>query len=193
MSNNDTKNAFQKDLKANSKPQILTASISQLTCGGYDSGRGLVVDLQIYSPQVMNVEIAAWLRDRTGAAVGFAPIGSLMAEAPVLLGVGNNGLSISIDVSRLAVGGYSLTLEITKPFAEIYDRCEDCLVFEIGTHVFDDVANPLNQDWRVGSVLFPARLITRETGTSASEQSMSGRGEGTHLSPIAGTRKWDSL
>jgi lipopolysaccharide transport system ATP-binding protein len=159
MRAHDSKAAFRKDLRVSAKPQILTASIAHLTCGGYDSGRNLLIDLQVHSPQEMKVEIASWIHDRMGAVIGFAPIGSLTAETPVCLRVGRTELSILIGVSRLAVGGYSLTLEITKPFAEIYDRCEDCLSFDIGSHMFEHVLNPLKQDWRVGSVLFPARLV----------------------------------
>jgi lipopolysaccharide transport system ATP-binding protein len=120
--------------------------------------RLLKLRITAHSAKAMNVEIAARIRDGFGGSVGFAPVGSLMSESPAQLDMGSTTFEMSIDVSRLALGQYMLSLELTKPFAEIFDFCEDCLSFDLGSEHFSDVLQPFRQDWQNGSVLFDSRL-----------------------------------
>ena len=93
-----------------------------------------------------------------------------MSETPVQLRLGHNPIGIRIDISPLAIGSYRLTLELTKPFAQIYDRQEDCVAFDVGAEHFVGVVNPLRQDWQVGSILFAAALKTSPpSGTIATD------------------------
>jgi lipopolysaccharide transport system ATP-binding protein len=139
------------------KPHITDASIVEVECTETQR-RLLTLRVTAHSTHAMNVEIAAWIRDNLGASVGFAPVGSLMSESPAQLAAGSTTFRMTIDVSHLALGQYTLSLGVSKPFAEIYDRCEDCLSFDLGSEHFSGVTNPFRQDWQVGSVLFTSTL-----------------------------------
>ena len=143
------------------RPKLLSGEIVRITSGGYDSGRNLILKIGLHAPEAQKVEIATWINDQTGCTIGFAPLGSLMSDSPIDLDRGVNEVHICIDVSCLAIGNYALTIEITKPFAEIFDRLDNCLVFNIEAGLFEGVLQPLKQDWNVGCVLFSTRLTSR--------------------------------
>lgn len=139
-------------------PHLISASIVDIAKAHGSPSRVLNIRATIHSSASMNVEIAAWVRDNFGAAVGFAPVGSLQAETPAELGPGSNSFVLAVDITDLAVGRYMISLGVSKPFAESYDRCEDILTLDLGSEHFSEVTNPMRQDWQVGSVLFPASL-----------------------------------
>jgi hypothetical protein len=81
-----------------------------------------------------------------------------MCHSPARLASGATSFVLAMDVSHLAVGQYALTLQVSMPLVEVFDSCEDCLTFELGSEHFAGVTNPFRQDWKVGSVLFPSTL-----------------------------------
>jgi lipopolysaccharide transport system ATP-binding protein len=149
---------FTREPLRTDKPHVVAASVAELASQSADPQRVLRVRVTVHSSSAMNVEVCAWIRDNSGALLGFAPVGSLNAQAPADLAAGRTTFLLEIDISSLALGRYSLSLGVSTPFAEVYDRCEDCLAFDLGSEHFSGVTNPLRQDWQVGSVLFGARL-----------------------------------
>jgi lipopolysaccharide transport system ATP-binding protein len=148
------------------KPHITAAAIREIDVVKATGRRLLRVHVTAHSAVPMNVEIFAWISDNFRAPVGYAPIGSLNGQTPAELRPGETAFEFTIDISNLALGDYSLSLGVQKPFAELYDRLDDCLTFELGSEHFANVINPFRQDWQVGSVLFPAALDPVATDAS---------------------------
>jgi lipopolysaccharide transport system ATP-binding protein len=140
------------------KPHVVAAGIVEVGESKETGGRFVKVRVTTHSTRPMNVEISALVRDNMGSTIGFAPVGALMSRSPAVLGVGSSSFVLAIDISCLALGQYTLTLQISMPLAEVYDTCNDCLSFHLGSEHFSDVIHPFRQDWQVGSVLFPSTL-----------------------------------
>jgi lipopolysaccharide transport system ATP-binding protein len=157
---------FSREPLAIDRPHITAAAIEDITQGPTRGETCLKVRVVAHSARETNVEISALLQDNIGAPIGFAPVGTLMSQAPARLYAGGNTFLLAIDVSRLALGQYSLTLQISRPLGELLDTCQDCLTFDLGSEHFSDVINPFRQDWQVGSVMFPSeiRRITESAG-----------------------------
>jgi lipopolysaccharide transport system ATP-binding protein len=149
---------FRRAPLAVERPHFTGATIAELGTGRDGSGRHVRLRVVVHSARETNVEISALVRDNVGSPIGFAPVGSLMSQAPARLEAGENTFFYSIDVSALAVGQYSLTLQISKPLGELIDACQDCLTFDLGSEHFTDVIIPFRQDWHVGSVLFASEI-----------------------------------
>jgi hypothetical protein len=150
--------SFSRPALSIDKPHVIAASVIEITEGEHSPRRSLKLRVTTYSPRPMSVEISALVRDNAGAPIGFAPVGSLMQRSPAQLSQGSTAFLMTLDVSILALGQYSLTLQISRPLGEVFDSCPDCLSFDIGSEHFSDVINPFRQDWQVGSVLFASTI-----------------------------------
>jgi lipopolysaccharide transport system ATP-binding protein len=105
---------FSRPPRQTAKPHIIDASVVEVIEVKGTHQRLLKLRITAHSAKAMNVEIAARIRDGFGGSVGFAPVGSLMSESPAQLDMGSTTFEMSIDVSRLALGQYMLSLELTK-------------------------------------------------------------------------------
>ncbi|WP_162417423.1 ABC transporter ATP-binding protein [Cyclobacterium roseum] len=63
--------------------------------------------------------------------VGFGSMGTFDHFDQLKLNKGKNNFEFNINTKTIAVGEYLLSIDITKPFVKFYDRCEDCISFEI--------------------------------------------------------------
>ncbi|WP_374951519.1 ABC transporter ATP-binding protein [Mucilaginibacter sp.] len=116
---------------------------------------------------VINMEIRSRLSRRLSAdvrvssnlavPVGFGSVGALSYDQQLTIRPGINKFRLALDVSKLALGNYSLSLDITEPNVKFYDRCENCLGFEIVK--LDENDRRLSQYWGYGSVLLPLKLL----------------------------------
>src|SRR5262249_38812710 len=105
-----------------------------------------------------NVNIDVRVRDSRGAPVGFATLGATMSSTPVSLSPGISDIAMTIDVTCLAVGTYTLSVDITTPWVVSHDRNEDCLEFSIGSEHWPGLLHPLRQEWQYGSVFLSTML-----------------------------------
>jgi lipopolysaccharide transport system ATP-binding protein len=149
---------FSREPQRHGKTHIVRASVAEIEMNKTAGRRHLRVRLAAHASVAANVEIFAWISDNYRAPVGYAPIGSLNAQTPAEVAAGINEFDLTIDITSLALGEYSISLGVQKPFAEIYDRLDDCLTFELGSEHFSNVIHPFRQDWQVGSVLFDATI-----------------------------------
>jgi lipopolysaccharide transport system ATP-binding protein len=149
---------FSREPLPNNKPHIVAAGVAGVEARNATNQRFLELRIAVHSVAAMNVEVFAWISDNFRAPIGYAPIGSLNGQTPAQLVPGINEFDFTIDITSLALGDYSVSLGVQKPFAELFDRLDDCLTFSLGSEHFANVMQPLRQDWQVGSVLFNARI-----------------------------------
>ncbi len=149
---------FSREPLRHGKPHIVRAAVSEIDVNKATGRRYIRVRLATHAAAAANVEILAWIGDNYRAPVGYAPIGTLNAETPAEVTEGVTEFDFTIDISCLALGEYSVSFGVQKPFAEEYDRLDDCLTFELGSEHFSNVIHPFRQDWQVGNVLFDATI-----------------------------------
>ena len=155
LANDASSAVFNKPAKGTGRPELIAASVASLKTTA-ENQTELVLSFSIQSGRKMNVNIDVRIRDNRGAPVGLATFGATMSSNPVSLSPGTSNVAMAIDVTSLAVGTYTLSIDITTPWVEYHDRCEDCLKFSIGGEHWPGLLHPLRQEWRYGSVFFPS-------------------------------------
>ncbi|SFO48054.1 lipopolysaccharide transport system ATP-binding protein [Algoriphagus ornithinivorans] len=92
------------------------------------------VTLFIQLSSNLEISVALDIRLKTSdlqMPVGFGSMGTFDQIDQLKLIKGQNNFEFNIDTKTLAIGEYLLSIDITKPFVKYYDRCEDCISFEI--------------------------------------------------------------
>jgi lipopolysaccharide transport system ATP-binding protein len=145
---------FRKEASGTGRPKLIAASAESLAKKGNQTE--LTLNLSISSDQKINANIDVRVRDNRGAPIAFATAGVTMSSSPVPLSPGVSEIAMRIDVSCLAVGNYTLSVDISRPWVEYYDRNEDCLEFSVEAEHWPGLLHPLRQDWQFGSVFLPS-------------------------------------
>ena len=73
------------------------------------------------------------------------------------LSAGTNQVFIELSTRHLAAGRYVVSVDLTDPFIEYYDRVEDCVWLEIDPHA-EIGESKLEQSWGYGSLSMPLGL-----------------------------------
>jgi lipopolysaccharide transport system ATP-binding protein len=115
-----------------------------------------IINMEIRSKLNCRVSIDIRVNSNLGVPVGFGSIGALNYNQQITVKPGSNKLSLGLDVSQLAIGNYAISIDTTQPNVKFYDRCENCLGFEIVK--LDENDRRLSQYWGYGSVLIPLKL-----------------------------------
>jgi lipopolysaccharide transport system ATP-binding protein len=116
------------------------------------------------SPHPLEVEIAVELHsnaerrctldvrvaDMKGQPVAFGSLGSLDPNLSVRLQQGRNDINLRIPTDTLAQGSYFVSLDVTHPDAEYYDRVENCLMFDVVRLPRPGAIRILDQKWGYG-------------------------------------------
>jgi lipopolysaccharide transport system ATP-binding protein len=89
--------------------------------------------------------------------VGFCSLGTLNYDEMIAIKPGDNNVKLKIFVGNLALGEYILSIDITKPNEKYYDRCDDCLSFEVVK--IDSMSRQLEQQWNFGFFILPLEKI----------------------------------
>ena len=89
--------------------------------------------------------------------IGFASIGTFEEGNRLSLKKGDNQFTFKLLTDKLAVGNYSISIDVTIPNKEYLDRQEDCLIFEI--EPVNNLSGKLDLKWNYGALQIPAQLI----------------------------------
>lgn len=89
--------------------------------------------------------------------VAFSSIGTLNYDEQINLKKGDNKFDFKIVVSSLAVGDYILSLDITQPNIRYFERCDECLSFEVLKISTEN--RQLDQTWNYGFVQLPINIL----------------------------------
>jgi lipopolysaccharide transport system ATP-binding protein len=119
----------------------------------------ILIELTIYSPVKKNITMDIRLKDCIGTPVAFGSLGTLKPEQILNLKPGNNVILFSFSTNHFAVGSYQVSLDLTLPNAEFYDRVESCLSFDINRPPTNGYIRVVNQSWGYGSFEIPINQI----------------------------------
>ncbi len=78
-----------------------------------------------------------------------------------LINCGTTEVLVSLSTRCLALGEYVVSIDLTNPLVEFYDRVEDCIRFQVNTTKDTAFRWNLEQRWGYGSTLVPLSLIHR--------------------------------
>jgi lipopolysaccharide transport system ATP-binding protein len=115
----------------------------------------LQFEIDIVSHANLSVSLDIAIKDGLLSPLAFATTGTHHVETPTPLKRGVNRFRTAVDLPKLAVGRYSVSVFVTQPFVTFYDRLDDILFFEIDPTDADPAKQPLNQAWGLGSVSLP--------------------------------------
>jgi lipopolysaccharide transport system ATP-binding protein len=115
----------------------------------------LQCEIEISSAESLGVSLDIVIKDGLLRPLAFATTGTHHVDTPTPIQAGMNRLRTIVDLPKLAVGRYSVSIFITRPFVAFHDRLDDILSFEIDPTDIESAQQPLNQAWGLGSVSLP--------------------------------------
>ena len=103
------------------------------------------------------------LVDGAGVPVAFGSLGTLDGDKRIALSPGSNALTIELPTSQLANGSYFITLDLSEPFVEYFDRAENCLSVNFTRAPSVGGVRIIAQAWGCGSVEIPISIARGQT------------------------------
>jgi lipopolysaccharide transport system ATP-binding protein len=155
--------SFVRSMQTNGKPTIISG---KLTFSDQLLKSEVQLDLEIFTAEKRRTSIDLRLTDGMTVSVGFGSLGGLNSSQMLELKPGLNKFSFSLPINQLAVGTYLISLDLTLPDIEFYDRVENCLFFEIVRPPSDGARRVLSQSWGYGSFELPLNRLDRSSSLS---------------------------
>jgi lipopolysaccharide transport system ATP-binding protein len=154
----DTKisNSFNRSINNSEKPRIVSGKLKSINTSLIPQ---IQIDTEIYASAQKITSLDFRLKDSLGNSVGFGSLGTLKPDRLISLEVGLNSISFIFDIDRLAVGSYFISLDLSMPDIEYYDRVDDCLQFDVVRPPENGHIRVLNQSWRYGCYEIDLKLI----------------------------------
>lgn len=156
MASSSQARSFVRDARANGKPAIVRGSVSDLSISGGDV---LEVSVDMVSPQAMRCALEMRLVDGVGTPCGFGSLGTLDSRQALQLRAGSNTVRFQLHLGMFATGRYSMSLDLTLPFAEYLDRVDSCLCFEVTRSPLPGSTRVLCQSWNRGCMEIPLSIV----------------------------------
>jgi lipopolysaccharide transport system ATP-binding protein len=140
-------NSFIRQKQDNGKPTLISGKIKN-----YDQSLDshIQIDVEIFSDKPKVIALELLLTDATGNPIAFASLGSLNPNKLINVKSGNNPISFLLPINQLALGKYFISLDVTQPDVEYYDRAENCLFFEVIRSPAEGCIRVLSQSWGRG-------------------------------------------
>ena len=157
LQDSSNSNSFERQKFNKLKPQIISGKILKSSNDYIDPI--ILVEVNIFTPTDKNISLDIRVKDCMGIVVGFGSLGTLNPKQILNLNPGISTISFSFPIHKFAVGSYIMSLDLTLPDAEFYDRIEDCLSFDINRPPTNDYIRVLNQSWGYGSFEIPLNKI----------------------------------
>lgn len=148
-----TNKVYAKSLIDQTKVQLLNAKIEA------DSFNDVTdLELILYSPSQLQVSVDIRIKDGMTNPVGFYSFGALDPNEMLSLEKGKNFLNFNMITQGLAVGVYWISIDITNPTIEYYERSENILFFEIVRASKTLEKKQVDQSWNYGSSIIPMKF-----------------------------------
>lgn len=139
--------SFQRPKQPNGEPTLISGRIILSN----ETPDYVKIETEIFTEKQKQVSLDLQLTDSLGAPVGFGSLGALNANEQILLESGSNKISFALPVNQLALGSYLISIDLTQPEVEFYDRAEHCLSFEVTRRPHNGATRVLPQSWNYGS------------------------------------------
>jgi lipopolysaccharide transport system ATP-binding protein len=130
-------------------PNFISGNLKEIQNTSEES---IQIEVNIISPSHNKASLDVRLSDDIGAPVGFGSLGTLSTLQMIELNPGENHILFKFSTNQLAIGSYSISLDLTLPDIKFYDRSENCLGFEITRPPRSGYIRALSQAWRYGSI-----------------------------------------
>ena len=148
--------SFVRPLQKSGKPTIVSGKI---VSNPKFEHKKIQINAEISTTSECKVALCLRLHDAAGASVGFGDLGESRSSQLIALITGLNKISFTLPVNQLALGSYFISLDLSQPWVEFYDRAETCLFFEVARAPEEGSETVLAQSWGFGSVEFPLEPI----------------------------------
>lgn len=122
----------------------------------------LIIELIVNSIKDKNISIDCRVNNNLNICFAFASLGAIEMEKLVNVNRGRNSFKICLDISQLALGNYNMSLDLTDPYKEYYDRVESILPFEIIKGSANSNRRYMSQNWNYGSYQMNIDLINEK-------------------------------
>lgn len=159
LDDNHTSDSFVRPIQINGKP-TLTSGMIKNSEQSLDSH--IQIDVEIFSNEEKFVALELLLTDAIGNPIGFGTLGALNPDEIIQLKTGYNNVSFILPINQLALGKYYISLDVTKPEIEYYDRAENCLVFEVIRPPAKDRIRVLSQSLGRGCFEIDIKAVKKE-------------------------------
>ncbi|MEH2377388.1 MAG: polysaccharide ABC transporter ATP-binding protein [Nostoc sp.] len=117
------------------------------------------VNVEIYSKKKSKVSLEMRVYDSMGVAVGFGNFGLYYPGQLIQLEEGLTSFSFSFPIHQLAVGSYSISLDLCFPWIEYLDRVDNALSLEVVRFPIHGASCVLMQSWGRGCIEIPLEMI----------------------------------
>jgi lipopolysaccharide transport system ATP-binding protein len=118
----------------------------------------VVIEIVVATSKQTTTSIDIRLKDSFLAPIGFGSLGAFTSNRPVSLSPGLTRVLLKMSTDQLANGEYLISVDLTHPFVEFFDRAEDCVRLKIESVSQIDVARNLEQKWGYGCVVIPLQV-----------------------------------
>ncbi|MBD2099631.1 ABC transporter ATP-binding protein [Leptolyngbya sp. FACHB-261] len=153
---NASANSFARQRQVDGNPTLV---LGQLEFINQLLDSKVRIDVEVFTNEPKQVSLDLRLSDGMGSPVGYGSFGALDPTKLVELKSGLNRISFTLSTEQLAVGTYSISLDLTLPDVRYYDRVEDCLQFEVVRTPSRTAKRVLPQSWRYGSLELTLRSL----------------------------------
>jgi lipopolysaccharide transport system ATP-binding protein len=156
LKDSSTSSSFIRPKNPSGKPTLISGRLKFVNQTSYMQLR---LDIEIFSNEERATSLDLRLTDGMGNPIGFGSLGTFDANQLLRLKRGLNSVSFAFPIDQLAVGTYWVSMDLTLPGVEFYDRVENCLSFEIVRPPIEGVKRVLFQSWGYGSLEIPLKIL----------------------------------
>lgn len=89
--------------------------------------------------------------------VAFASLGTLNYDEMLSIDIGETEIIMDLIIKDLALGEYVLSIDLTQPNVKYYDRCDECLSFDVIRATYR--SRQLEQNWNFGYFTLPLNRL----------------------------------
>jgi lipopolysaccharide transport system ATP-binding protein len=159
MSRNTDKMSFSRECRPASHIYVSDGN-AEYCPSANGSGEKINVTLKINSDALASVSVDFRIKDAFGNPVAFATVGGFNNANIVKLSPPKTVTTIEIDVGILAMGMYSIGVDIANPNIRYYDRLDDCFSIILYPISSNSSTRRLDQRWGYGSVTLQTKQIS---------------------------------
>jgi lipopolysaccharide transport system ATP-binding protein len=156
MNDGSVAKRFNRPPQPKGKPTIVSGTIL-----ARDDCSAVRVELRLAGTAGERVSLDLRVMDSMASPVGFGSLGAFDDCEKIELSDGLTAVEFDILTDQLAVGSYHISLDLTWPEVEFFDRIENCLCFEVVSNSRNGRTRSLSQKWGYGSYEVPIIPVNR--------------------------------